>query len=168
MNKKELLLIVAMLSSVVGVNVLHLNMLKASEQMELEPVNVIYDYKSNEQVKVISVTSSITEPVIEEVEEVVVEEDLTYDFCNTIDRWENQRTEVASENFHGVQINGENVYFPTMIGDNYFEDSYQWCYNTVPEMVTDYDIENYVCNVYKSMNTCNNISEFIAEMKGEL
>lgn len=173
MKNKELALgLIVLLSLVLGEFML-LGVFIAREftTPKIEPVSVKYEYISPEPIKVIK-TGAPEDMSMYNVEDgVILSEDVfvsNYDFCNTIDRWENQREEVASGNYHGVQIENENVDFPTTIDGVYFETSYDWCYNTVPQMSNDYDIEEYVCDVYQSKNTCNNIGEFIAEMKGEL
>lgn len=91
-------------------------------------------------------------------------------FCDTIPRWENGGEELTPGNYHGVQIDGQNVTFPW----NGFQNSHEWCYSTVSEYFTNviFNYENvnyYICEIYQSVNTCNNFDEFYYEMteKGE-
>lgn len=83
-------------------------------------------------------------------------------FCHTIDRWENNRRELTDKNYHGVQLEGKNVSFPW----NGYSDSYEWCYdvsgaNILPDTSS---LKRYVCDKYKSMNTCNHYEDFEKEL----
>lgn len=84
----------------------------------------------------------------------------SYYYCYVIPRWENNNKEVANENFHGVQVDGVSVDFPW----NGYINSYEWCSDTY-DYVTEDNVEYVICDVYMSMNTCDNIVAFKEEIQ---
>ena len=118
-----------------------------------------------EQEKVVIEEIEIIEEPIEIIEEIeIIDEPIEIieyatAFCDTITRWENNNEPVAVNNFHGVQISGVNVDFPF----NGYNDSFEWC-NEEYGHITKENVEHYICEVYQSMNTCQNINQFKNEI----